>query len=102
MYRPSRREEPSKSVNRSTLNTFFRAFFDSLKSGKKARRYLDVFNHNMAKILIEQILVKRGSFKSESSFFEQKSIRKELFIGKYCVTKKYVRSKKTDNEEVKT
>ena len=32
--------------------------------------------------------------------FEYKSFKKELLIGKYFVTKKYVRSKKTENEEV--
>ena len=80
--------EPSKSVNRSTLNTFFRVFSDSLKLGKKLEWYPDVFNSNMATtiFLIEQIFVKRWSFESKSSFFEQKSFKKELLIGKCSVT----------------
>ena len=50
--------------------------------------------------LIEQIFVKRRSFEPKSSFFEQKSFKKELLIGKCFVTKKYVHSKKIENEEV--
>ena len=50
--------------------------------------------------LIEQIFVKRWSFESKSLFFEQKSFKKELLIGMCFVTKKFVRSKKTENEEV--
>ena len=81
----------------------FRGFLRQFEVGKKAGRYLDVLN-NMTKkfFLIEQIFVKRRSFESKSSFFEQKSFKKGLLIGKCFVTKKYVRSKKTENEEVRS
>ena len=49
--------------------------------------------------LIEETFVKRRRFVSKSSFFEQKIFKKELLIGKCFVTKKYVRSKKTENED---
>ena len=61
--------EPSKSVNRSTLNTFS-GFLRQFEFGKKAGQYLDVFNNMAKKFYIEQIFVKRRSFESKCSFFE--------------------------------
>ena len=80
------------------LWTRFSRLSKTLKMGKKAGRYLDVFNMAKKFFLIEQIFVKRKSFESESLFFKRKSSKKELLIGKCFVTKKYVLSKKTENE----
>ena len=81
--------EPSKSVNWSTLNTFFRVLLDSLKLGKSLTVSRCIHQqHGETSFLIEQIFVKRRSFESKSSFFKQKSFKKELLIGQCFVRKK--------------
>ena len=88
----------SQSLN---FEQVFQRFLRQLEAGEKVGRYPDVFNMNMARIfLTAQIFVKRRSFESKCLFSKPESFKKELLIGKCFVTKNYVRSKKTENEEV--
>ena len=90
--------EISQSLN---FKHVFQGFLRQFEVGKKSWTVSGcVQQHGEKKFLIEQRFVKRRSFETKSSFFEQKSFKKVFLIGNCFVTKKYVRSKKTENEEV--
>ena len=74
--------EISQSLN------FEHVFQDCLKLEKKLDGIWMCSTTWRKKILIEQIFVKRWSFESKSSFFKQKSFKKELLIGKVFCYKK--------------
>ena len=89
----------SQSLN---FEHVFQGFLRQFEAGKKSWTVSRCVQqqHGEKSFLIEQRVVKRRRFESKSSFFLAKSFRKELLIGNCYVTKKYVRSKKTENEEV--
>ena len=89
--------EISHSLN---FEHVFQGFLRQFEVGKRSQTVSRCVQPQHGENFDRAIFVKRGSFEPESSFFEQNSFRKELFTGKYFVTKEHVRSKKTENEQV--